>query len=75
MNAEDKFWVALWSLAALVICTLAITVSLVSANKSRVLYRMVAEQRADPLRASCALDISDRSGGVCAILAASRQPY
>jgi hypothetical protein len=72
MDLDAKFWIVLWSLAAAVICTLILTIGGVTAYKSSVLHQMVAEQRADPMRASCALDIGDQRSGICQILAANR---
>jgi hypothetical protein len=71
MNGDNKFWVACWSLVAGVICTLILTIGGVIAYKANVLRELIAEQRVDPMRAACAMDIGERKDGVCSIIAAS----
>jgi hypothetical protein len=72
MDGNEKFFVAVWSLVAAVVITLMVSVGCVTAYKAEVLRKMVEEQKVDPMRAACALDIGERKDGVCSILAANQ---
>jgi hypothetical protein len=68
MNDENKFWLGIWALAAIVFIALISAVTSSGYNTRSTLQDMVAKG-ANPMVASCALD-TDHDKGICTLLAA-----
>jgi heme exporter protein D len=58
MSNDDKFWVAVWSIAATCFITLVLSITVTMWSKRQHLNDMVTKG-ADPIRAACALDMYD----------------
>jgi len=69
MSDENKFWLGCWALGAIVFIALISAVTSSVYNARSALQDMVAKG-ANPMVASCALNIDHDNLGVCTLLAA-----
>lgn len=63
--SEAKFWIAIWSMAAICFCVLILSITATVWGKCNHLAEMVAKG-ADPIRAACSLNMFDNQT-VCVI--------
>jgi hypothetical protein len=68
MSDENKFWLGLWALGAIVVIALISACVSTAHHKLDTLQDMVAKG-ANPMAASCALGVGQNEIGVCTLLA------
>ncbi|WP_323016395.1 hypothetical protein [Castellaniella sp.] len=66
MDHEEKFWVSLWSLVAVVAVTLILGLLLYNADKNQKIADMV-KAGADPIIVSCAMGTVSEGTGASAL--------
>lgn len=58
---ENKFWIAVWGIIGIVVCTLIVSITLFNMSVNERISEMVAKG-ANPIQAACAINGSNGSG-------------
>lgn len=68
---SDRFWLGIWSLITIVVCTAVISMNVYYSRKTELISEMVA-LGADPIRVACALDSDMHTSSPVCILALAK---
>ena len=68
MNSDDKFWLGIWSVAAVFLLG-CFTIGTVAGQLERKELTEMVNGGADPMRAACALGVGDSNKALCTVIA------